>query len=499
MTWLTEHWLAVALLLGYTTLLLHNAWIGARSAHDRAGYVVGGRTMGGTAIGISFYATFASTNSYIGHAGKGYDWGAPWLLMAAMLVLFTWLSWRFVAPRLRAFTADAGALTLPDYLGARFARPDHPRHPLRLASAVVVVFASLLYLIAIFKGAGHLFDHFLGIGYAPAVLLTLVIVVLYTSVGGFVSVVRTDVIQGLLMLFGAVLMFVFVTRAAGGVGSILELAARPDTRHLFTLDAGVPFIVLLGVALSGSLKLLVDPRQLSRFFALRDAAEVRRGLWVAVLGLLLVQACLYPIGLYAHLLLDEVGDTDQIVPILLGDPTVFPVSVADVLIVAIVAAAMSSIDSVLLVAGSTLEIHLVAPFRRPLEPDTGRALLAMRLAVVGLAVVAALLALRPPGGIVEITIFSGSLYAVCFLPAVLLGLYWSRGSATAVLTSMAVGITVLVGWLLLGLGGGLHEVFPGLVAATGCYLLVCMGERPRAARVDAAHEPDAMPLARERH
>ena len=465
--WVTTHWVAVVLLTAYTTILLRNAYIGSRVSRGLDGFYLGQRSMGGVAIGMSFFATLASTNSYIGHAGKGYEYGLAWMLLGAMLVLFTWVSWRWVGPKLRLFANQWDALTLPGYLGSRFVEGEVARHPLGIAAATVIVFASLLYLVAIFKGAGHLFEHFLRISYEGGVLVTLLIVVLYTSIGGFVSVVRTDVVQGLPMMLGAMMLFYFVTRAAGGVGAVMELGKRVDTRHLFELNAGVPFVVLLGISLSGSLKLLVDPRQLSRFFALKDEREVRRGIWVAVLGLFIVLACLFPIGLYARLLMDGVTDTDQIIPTLVNDPNVFPLWAADFLIVAIVAAAMSSMDSVLLVAASTLYKNIVAPFR-----ETTRELQWTRFAVAGFAVVAAVMALRPPGDIIEITIFSGSLYAVCFFPAVVLGLHWQRGSAAAVLASMAVGIAVLFAWIGSGLRGDLHEVFPALAASLFTYVAV---------------------------
>ena len=173
---------------------------------------------------------------------------------------------------MRRFASAWDALTIPDFLGSRFVPPgpSAERHPLRLAAAVVIAFSSLLYLLAIFKGAGHLFQFFLNVDYELAVGITLVIVMLYTSIGGFVSVVRTDVIQGLLMLIGSVMIFCFVTRAAGGISAVGELRFNPEKDFLFDLNGGLPFAVLLGISLSGSLKLLVDPRQISRFFALKD-------------------------------------------------------------------------------------------------------------------------------------------------------------------------------------------------------------------------------------
>ena len=92
---------------------------------------------------------------------------------------------------------------------------------------------------------------FLNVPYETGVGITLVIVVMYTSIGGFVSVVRTDVLQGMLMLLGSVMIFYFVTRAAGGIGVITEFRSLPDKAFLFELNGGIPFAVLLGVSLSG--------------------------------------------------------------------------------------------------------------------------------------------------------------------------------------------------------------------------------------------------------
>jgi len=474
MEWLKVHWLACLLLLVYTAILIRNAWIGRQASTGMDAYYVGNRSMGGIAIGISFYATFASTNSYIGHAGKSYAYGLPWVSFALALVAFTYISWRFIAPKLRAFAANFDALTLPDYLGARFCgEDDHDRQPLRLASAVIIIFSSLLYLVAIFKGAGHLFQQFLNIPYESAVLLTLVIVVIYTSAGGFISVVRTDVMQGILMVIGAVLLFYFVTEAAGGVGAIGKLASQPDKSYLFEWNGGISFAFLIGLSLSGALKLIVDPRQLSRFYALKDDEEAKRGIWIAMIGLLLVQLSIFPIGLYSHFLLEDVTDTDLIVPTLLNAPEIFPIWAADFLTVAIVAAAMSSMDSVLLVAASTSFKNLIRPLH-PTKAELGWT----RSLVMVIAVLAAALALNPPGDIVEITIFSGSLYAVCFLPAVVLGLHWQRGNSRAVMWSMTLGTLVLIIWMLSGLRGQLHEVFPALMVSVSVYVAISLYGQP---------------------
>jgi SSS family transporter len=470
MTWMVDHWVAAFGLVIYTAVLFYNANIGRRSSHDLSEYYLGGRTMGGAVVGVSFFATFASTNSYIGHAGKGYEYGLPWLTLAVLIILFTIVSWTAVAPRLRRFTRHWDALTLPDYLQERFGSQNTA---LRLVAASVILFSSLLYLVAIFKGGGNLLQLFLDIPYHAAVAITLVIVMLYTSIGGFVSVVRTDVVQGVLMVIGSVTIFYFVTDAAGGVGVLGQLAQRPQSAHLFSWNAAMPFAVLLGISLSGSLKLLVDPRQLSRFFALKDERAVRVGFWVSLIGLSVIMFSLFPVGLYAHFLLDGVADTDLIIPTLVSDGMVFPLWAADFLVIAMLAAAMSSMDSVLLVAASVLYKDIVETMHPAAHPVTWT-----RVGVIGFAVLGAVVALNPPGGIVEITMFSGSLYAVCFLPAILFGLHWRGGSASAVLVSIVLGVVVLVGWLLAGGREFSHEVFPALLVSCLSYLWVAHRTRP---------------------
>ncbi len=142
--------------------------------------------------------------------------------------------------------------------------------------------------------------------------------------------------------------------------------------------------------------------------------------------------------------------------------------VAAFLLVAMVAAAMSSLDSVLLVLATTCERDLVGLWRPPRSEV--QALRTTRAYVALLAVITALIALKPPGGIVTLTAFSGSIYAACFFPALVLGLFWQRGTAHAVLASFVTGISTLLFWRFVPSGDGIHEVFPALLFSTAVYV-----------------------------
>ena len=199
---------------------------------------------------------------------------------------------------------------------------------------------------------------------------------------------------------------------------------------------------------------------------------MRHGLWVALVGIIVIQFCLFPVGIYAHGILDQISDTDLIVPTLLNDPAVFRFGSA-------ICCWSPSWPQPCLPS-----IACCWSRRRPCSRicwrlcgpvGAGPRIRATRVCVVGFALLAALLALRPPSGIVEITTFSGSLYAVCFLPAVLFGLYWRRGDAFSVVCAMAAGVGVLLLWLALGWHRWLHEVFPALATSTQHLSLLFLG------------------------
>jgi SSS family transporter len=471
MNWISTHWLVLLFLAAFIGMIAHHAWIGKRRTHGLVDYYVGGRSMGGVAIGLSFFATYSSTNSFVGFSGQAYSYGMPWLLLAPSAVVFSLIAWLWIAPRLREFTASWNSVTIPDFIGFRFGSVGA-----RFLAAVIILFASLLYMTAIFKGIGTLLEVFLDLPYTIAIVLVFFVVVVYTAVGGFISVVRTDVVQGILMIFAAILLFEGTIRAAGGLGSLDLLRDQPETSGLFNWNAAMPFPVLLGIIVAGTMKFMVEPRQLSRFYALEDHKATRRGMWVSTLAFLFVYSLLVPIGIYSRNIFPEgITDTDRIVPALLNEGNIFPPVVGAFLLVAMVAAAMSSLDSVLLVTASTCERDIVNLWRKKVsESDSLRA---TRLYVVLFAFITAVVALNPPGGIVALTALSGSLYAACFFPAIVLGLHWSRGNGTAVISSFLSGIGTLLLWDYLPLAASIHEVFPALFLSLLCYVVVSIYSR----------------------
>ena len=99
MNWIEEHWLHLLFMTGYLALLAYHCWAAKRETHGLDDYLIGGRKLGGWVIALSFYATFVSTNSFIGHAGKSWDAGLIWYVKGVVIVLCCYLAWYLVAPR----------------------------------------------------------------------------------------------------------------------------------------------------------------------------------------------------------------------------------------------------------------------------------------------------------------------------------------------------------------------------------------------------------------
>ena len=469
---LREYWLVYSLLALYSVMLAHHAWTGKRETKGLTDYYVGGRNMGGWIIGLSFFATYASTNSFVGFSGQTYDWGVPWMLFVPASVALSLFAWLIIAPRLRRFTRAMDSLTIPDFIGFRF-----DSTPARVFAALILIAASFFYMTAVFKGIGNLLEVFLEIPYKLSIVIVFFVVMLYTMIGGFISVVKTDSVQGVVMIMAAILLFTGTVNAAGGLNAIFEVRSQAGGEALFTWGGGVAIPVLLGTMFAALVKFAVEPRQLARFFALKGDKALRTGMLVSTITFGFVFSLLIPIGLYARRIFpDGLGDTDLVIPNLLSQ--VFGQGTAAFLLVAMVAAAMSSLDSVLLVLASTAERDIVSVIK-PGRSEKDQ-MFWTKGWVALFAFITMLISLNPPGGIVTLTAFSGSLYGACFFPAIVFGLHWQRGSGSAVMTSFGTGIVTLLTWDFIPGSEVVHEVFPAMLLSTVAYAGISLVTRDSA-------------------
>lgn len=462
MRWLTEHWLRLLFIGAYLALLAHHCRKARAATRDLGDYLVAGRSLGGWVIALSFYATFVSTNTFVGHAGKGWDIGLIWCVKGLVMALSAYAAWYLVAPRFCDRAREYGSLTLPDFLGHRYGST-----VLRRVAALVIIGASVVYLIAVYKGSATALQQFLGIGYRPAAVAIFLVVTAYTLAGGFRSVVLTDAVQAVIMLAGAVGLLAAVLYRGGGLSQILHHVRAQDPA-LVSWQGHMPLMALIGLSVAGGMKLLVDPRQISRLYGLKDEKALGLARVASPLMIVVTYLCLLPIGAFAHALIpaSAVSDSDQVIPYLLGTSELLGPALSSFFLLVLLSATMSSLDSVLLVAASSVGRDLLL-----IGDEDPRAIQRTRVSVVSISLGSMLLALEPAGDIVSISAFSGSLYAASFLPTLVGGMYWKGGTARGALAAVLVGSCTVIGWHQLRSGGwtGVHEVYVGTAAAALTY------------------------------
>jgi SSS family transporter len=480
MAWMSERWLHLLMLAGYLLILAHHAWKGKQQTHSLDDYLTGGRGMGGILIGLSFYATFMSTNTFIGAAGKSWDVGLVWWVGGFVLTGLCCCSWFLVAPRFVPLTKSYGSLTVCDFLGTHY-RSERVR---RLA-AVITAFASVVYLVAIYQGAALALASFLEIPYVWSAVFVFLVVTAYTLTGGFSSVVLTDALQGLLMVFGAVALPVAVILHAGGIDAVHSRILERDSQ-LLSWQGHMSMWNIVALSLAVGIKYLVEPRQLSRFYGLKDSSAVRTGAIVAPLLVAVTYLSLLPVGTLAHAVMspDAVESSDEVVPLLLGAVQVFGPVLGILFLLILASAAMSSIDSVLLVAASTIDRDLLGS-GFPTE-DAGNAMRRTRWWVVTVSLASMLVSISPfTDDIVNMTAFSGSLYGACFFPALVMGLFRVNRDWRSPYLSMFCGaVAVVAGYFARQWGlTDSHEVYAGMAVGIGTLLLgdVLWGTKNRVA------------------
>lgn len=490
MTWLAEHKLQVMFLAGYLGLLFYHAVHGKRRSRSLDEYMIGGRTFGGITIALSFCATFVSSVTFVGHSGVSFTRGpAWWLTCVCVFTSMIFVAWFVVAPPFYKQARSYNSMTIPDFLGHRYRSMG-----LRRLAALVVVTASLAYMVAVYDGAVRLLESLTGLGELGVLVAVFLIVTVYTLAGGFHSIVATDVVQGLILFSGGVLLPISMIVKKGGLGPLLD-AVRTANPDALSWTSEMPLITMVGLALGIGLKFVVEPRQLSRFYGLSSGEELRRGRWIAPVFLFLIYFCMLPVGFLAHAFVpsvewfqnaDGVIKTDRVVPYLLGEGNILGPVAGAFFLTGLIAAAMSSLDSVLLVAASSVDHDLIAPDR-----DQKGAMRMTRLWVVMLSGTAALLAWWLDRGIVEMSSFSGSMYAACFLPTLVVSLFWRGATVSGAFAGLILGFLVTLGWFFLKteIAGGQyktwHEVYVGIASAMLVFVVVSVCTNPPAADSEA--------------
>ncbi|MEN8376448.1 MAG: sodium/proline symporter, partial [Gemmatimonadota bacterium] len=423
----------LGILAAYLVVLLGIGFWGGRGSDDVAGYYVAGKTLPSWVIAFSSNATGESAWLLLGLTGMGYLVGAHALWIVLGEVAGVAAAWIWVARPFKEATDRYDSITVPDYLEDRFGGG---RHAIRLVGAAIILSMAAFYTAAQFTAAGKAFESFLGTSYSAGVLIGAAIILFYTTIGGFRAVAYSDLLQGVLM-FGCLLLLPIVGLvAAGGVGATIEGLRTQDPALLAPMGAlgwtpaGVASaagFVAIGLAFLGS------PQLLTRFISARDTRQLRAGGVIAVICIVVFDVGAVTAGMAGRALFPGLPDHEAIYPIMGAE--LFPAFFTGIFLVVVLAAMMSTVDSLLLLASSAVVRDAI---QRVWRPDAAQR--ALSLAGKGTTVVlgagAVALALTEARVIFWFVLFAWSGLACAFTPPVLSALFWPGTTRAGALAGM---------------------------------------------------------------
>ena len=446
----------VVAFLAYVAIVLSIGFYAYLKTKNATDYFLGGRELSPAVSAISAGASDMSGWVLLGLPGYAYLAGleAAWISLG--LVLGVAANWGLMAKRLRLYSEQLDdAVTLPTYLQRRFA--DNTPWLKSIASLSILLFF-LFYVGSGLIAGGKLFNEVFGFDYHIAVFVSVALILFYTLFGGFLAVSWTDVFQGLLMLLALVCVPVLVISQTGGLD---EFTAKISLKNPQLLDAftdvngnALGWMAIIS-AMGWGLGYFGQPHILARFMAIRSASETGQAASIGVIWAFLCYLLAILVGLSGLAYLPEViADSEKVFIALTG--LIFHPLIAGILLAAILAAIMSTVDSQLLVCSSSLAEDLYPLVsKKSLSPE--QRLQVGRVAVVVLALMATLLAMNPDSKVLDVVSYAWAGLGASLGPAILISLYWRKMTARGALAGVFVGGATVIIWPQFE--GGIFELY----------------------------------------
>ncbi len=461
----------VIVLLVFLLVLVGVAAWSRRETRTLSGFFLAGKKLPWWVVAFSTNATGESGWLLLGLTGMGYAVGAQAYWVVVGEVTGIWLSWTLISRRLKRLSDETDSITLPDVLAARF---DDRRHLLRGIAVVIIVSMVCAYVTAQMVASGKALGSFIGIDYKTAVIAGGAIIIGYTFIGGYKAVAYTDVVQGVLMLAGLIVVPAVAIHAGGGWTAVTSSLALQDP-NLLSMGAiigdGVPGWIALVSFLAIGLPFLGVPQLMVRFMSARDETELKKARVMSVIVILLFDAGAVTAGMAGRALFPELADAETIFPVLSAE--LFPPVITGILMIVVLSAIMSTVDSLLLLASSAIVRDLLQKILGSRTSD--RALAGYgKVVTVLIGVIGVWFALEEVRFIFWFILFAWSGLGAAFGPVLLCTFYYKDTTRAGVAAGMLGGFLTSIVWVLAFKADvfELYEMIPGFVVGLALTIVV---------------------------
>lgn len=374
-------------------------------------------------------------------------------------------SFLLVGPRLRRITEKMGSLSIPDYIGDRY-----KSNTARCISAIIILVFVTMYIAAVLMGTSRALQGLAGVPYVWGVILGAVICAIYIVMGGYIAVVWTDFIQGIVMAVALVLAFFALLIHLGGYGPFLSSLEAIDPKLVSLPGAGLPVGTVFGVAMVWSIAATGQPQMLIRFYSIKKTSDFGKALAVAAISWAVWGFCSMQIGVMGRVLFptEYLATSGLIAPVVVK--TFLPGFLAAFFIGGVIAASMSTADSLALQASSSIARDV---YQRLLKPDAKdkSVLKISRLLVPIILIAAVLMVIKPPMLILLLAALAAGTLGAAIMPSVLCGLWWKRGTKEGSIVSMVFAVATAAIWHKMG-NPYIHNFIPALIVALIAFVVV---------------------------
>ena len=454
----------VIALITYAAVMVLIGYISFGKTKTLDGFLIGGRNIGAWATAFAYGTTYFSAVVFVGYAGQ-HGWnigiGAIWIGVGNA-VLGCLLSWLLFANRTRKMTKKLGARTMPDYFEKRYNAKG-----MKIFAAVIIFVFLVPYSAAVYKGLGSLFSAvFPEVETWVWMLGIAVLTALYLVAGGYIATSYTDLIQGVIMIVGVVLLVIAVLsheRVEGLKGLVENLRnfqslpndPNPITGSQLTSPfGGNAFRFLCFNIMLTSFGTWGLPQMIGKFYAIKDTAAIKRGTVISTFFCAVIGCGAYLIGSTSRLILGgqlPEGGIDAVIPTLLmevlGGSSLGLVLLA-IIMVLLLSASMSTLQSVVLTSASAVAVDLIPAIRKkPTKLESQ--MLMTRILCLAFVACSFLFATQNIPIIVSLMSFSWGVVSGCFIGPYIWGLFSKKitkiGAIAGVLSGLVtVGSATLV-------------------------------------------------------
>lgn len=465
----------------------------SKQNNDVDDFYLGGRKLGPIVTAMSAEASDMSSWLLMGLPGVAYLSGTADSTWTAIgLALGTYINWLIVAKRLRTYSQKCEAITIPDFFSLRYR--DDKNVLMGIAACIILIFF-VPYTASGFAACGKLFKSLFGLDYHVAMILSAVIIITYTSIGGFLAASTTDLIQSVAMTLALIILVVFGVNTSGGLDNVIENAkslsgylSLTATHSADTNTASTYGPLTIISTLAWGLGYFGMPHILLRFMAISDKNKIKISRRIASIWVVISMGIAIFIGLIGNVLSHN-GSIDTLVgssesetvvikmATLMSEHSTLLALLAGLIFAGILACTMSTSDSQLLVASSSMSENIIKGlFKIKLSEKASMNI--ARVVLIVIAMLSIVIAWNPDSSVFQIVSFAWAGFGATFGPVMLAALFWKRSNKYGAMSGMIVGGVMVFVWkfALKPLGGifQIYELLPAFILATISIVIVSL-------------------------